>query len=335
MQNALITPQKDLQSPADWVDVDDIVRPPPRAGTGVHFWLFGQACQLKDAGATPEEAELYIRASLDEHEPGRDVPARELNEAVRNAFSQAQRPDAIAWPKSKAKEIKEIVEGAKAFTLAKLKEHSPEQNPGNLTAESALDILFPGNPLLCLAPCQSEARTFEREKWRGLENGLQFTVPSPMSKPFGTTQDGRKSARCLDNVGARRFLVVEFDMTPKSEFWVPLIQRWEKKRISIFDAQASLLVDLATNRGLRAPLACVVHSGNKSLQGWFYVQGFEDERILPFFQRTVSLGADRATWTRCQLVRLPAGLRENDVRQEVVYLNPDVIRKEGSDNGSN
>src|SRR4029077_8262091 len=249
MQNTLIIPESTNDIQISGYDVDDLVKAPPRAGTGVHFWLFGQACQLKDAGATPEEAELYIRASLDKHEPGRDVPARELNEAVRNAFLQAQRPDAIAWPRSKAKEIKEIVEGAKAFTLAKLKEHSPEQNPGNLTAESALDILFPSNPLLCLAPCQSEARTFEREKWRGLENGLQFIVPSPMSKPFGTTQDGRKSARCLDNVGARRFLVVEFDMTPKSEFWVPLIQRWEKKRISIFDAQASLLVDLATNRG--------------------------------------------------------------------------------------
>jgi hypothetical protein len=139
----------------------------------------------------------------------------------------------------------------------------------------------------------------------------------------------------LGNVGARRFLVAEFDMTPKSEFWGPLIQKWEKKEISVFDAQAALLVDLATNPGLRVPLACVVHSGNKSLQGWFYVQGFEDERILPFFQRAVGLGADKATGTRCQLVRLPGGLRENGRRQEVVYLNPAVITgKEGSEGGN-
>jgi hypothetical protein len=157
-----------------------------------------------------------------------------------------------------------------------------------------------------------------------------------MTARSGLTQNGRQSARCLNNVGARRFVVAEFDMTPKSEFWGSLIRRWEKKGISIFDAQASLLVDLATNPGLRAPLACVVHSGNKSLQGWYYVNGFEDERILPFFQRAVGLGADKATWTRCQLVRLPGGLRKNGRRQEVVYLNPTVIvAKEGSENGSN
>jgi hypothetical protein len=123
-----------------------------------------------------------------------------------------------------------------------------------------------------------------------------------MTARSGHTQNGRRSARCLDNVGVRRFVVVEFDMIPKSEFWEQLIQRWEKKGVTIFDAQASLLVNLATNPDLRAPLACVVHSGNKSLQGWFYVNDFEDERVLPFFQRAVRLGADKATWTPCQLV---------------------------------
>jgi hypothetical protein len=332
MNNSLIIPDNINDLQMSGVDVDDMIKPPPRAGTGLHPWLFGQACKLKDLGATPEEAAIYIRASLDKHEPGREVFDRELNEAIRNAFLQVQRPGATAWPKPKAKDIKAIVEGERAFTLAKLKEHSP----GDLTAESALDILFPGDPLLCLAASQWDAQTLEREMWRGREGNLQFIVPSPMVKPFGVTQDGRKSSRCLDNVGPRRFLVVEYDMSPESAFWEPLLQRWEKKEISIFDAQAALLVDLATNSGLRIPLACVVHSGNKSLQGWYYVQGFEDERVLPFFQRAVGLGADRATWTRCQLVRLPGGLRDNGNRQEVVYINPAVIiRKEGSSNGSN
>jgi hypothetical protein len=314
------------------VDVDDMVKPPPSAGTGVHPWLFGQACQLKEIGATPEEARMYIQASLDKHPPGRDVPDRELSEAVRNAFAVAgERANGPSWPQPKAEDIKAIVERDGAFTLDKLKKCSLHENMENLTAEKVIDTLFPGNPLICLAASQSEAQTFERERWRGREEKLQFIVPSPMLKPFGLTQDGRKSRRCLDNVGARRFLVIEYDMSPQSEFWVPLIQRWEKKGISIFDAQASLLVDLATNRGLRAPLVCVVHSGNKSLQSWWYVKGFEEERVLPFFQRAVGLGADKATWTRCHLVRLPGGLRENGKRQEVVYLNSAVIvGKEGS-----
>jgi hypothetical protein len=93
---------------------------------------------------------------------------------------------------------------------------------------------------------------------------------------------------------------------------------------------------MANNPALRAPLACVVHSANRSLQGWFYVSGFGDARVLPFFQRAVGLGADRATWTRCQLVRLPGGLRETGKRQEVVYLNSAVIfGKEGSQSGNN
>jgi len=336
MNNSLIIPDNINDLLMSGVDVDDIIKPPPRAGTGLHPWLFGQACKLKDIGATPEETAIYIRASLDKHEPGREVFDRELNEAVRNGFAINQRPSGPAWPKPKAKHIKAIVEREGASTLERLKGCSPHKSLENLTAENAIDTLFPGNPLLCLAASQWDAQTLEREMWRGREGNLQFIVPSPLVKPFGLTQDGRKSARCLDNVGARRFLVVEYDMSPESEFWRPLVQRWEKKGITVFDAQSSLLVDLATNPGLRAPLACVVHSGNKSLQSWYFVQGFEDERVLPFFKRAVSLGADRATWTKCQLVRLPGGLRENGNRQEVVYLNPAVIiGKGGASNGTN
>lgn len=317
------------------IDVDDVLKPPPRAGTGLHPWLFGQACRLKDLGATPEEAEIYLRASLDKHQPGREVLAREMNEATRNAFATGERSNGPQWPKPKVKDIKAIVEGERAYTLAKLKGSSPHNGLENLMAEEAIDTLFTGNPLLCLASSQSHAQTLERERWRDREQNLQFIVPSPMSEPFGLTQDGRKSPRCLGNVGPRRFLVVEFDLSPALALWGPLIGGWERKGISIFDAQASLLVDLATNHELRLPLACVVHSGNKSLQGWFHVSGFDDERILPFFQRAVSLGSDRATWTKCQLVRLPGGLRDNGRRQEVVYLNPAVIGKEGSANGTN
>ena len=40
----------------------------------------------------------------------------------------------------------------------------------------------------------------------------------------------------------------------------------------------------------------------------------------------VSLGADPATWTRCQFVRMPDGLRPRagawPVRQQVFHFNP-------------
>src|SRR4029077_12402372 len=317
------------------VDVDEFIKQPPKAGSGVHQWLFGQACRLKGYGASLEEAEMYIEASLHKHQPGRNVPDRELNEAVRNAFAaEGEKASGPSWPEPKAKAIKAIVERGGAPTLEGLKACSPT-DLRSLTAEKVIDTLFPGNPLLCLAASQSKAQTFERNLWRGREGTLQFIVPSHMTARFGLTQNGRRSARCLDNVGARRFAVVEFDMTSNSQFWGALIQRWEESGITIFDAKATLLVNLATNPGLRVPLACVVHSGNKSLQGWFYVDGFEDERVLPFFQLAVGLGADKATWTRCQLVRLPGGLRETGKRQDVVYLNPAmIIGKECSYNGN-
>jgi hypothetical protein len=40
----------------------------------------------------------------------------------------------------------------------------------------------------------------------------------------------------------------------------------------------------------------------------------------------VSLGADAATWTRSQFVRMPDGLRENGNRQVVYFFNPEVMK---------
>lgn len=129
MSASLIIPP-DINDPQTGIDVDDVIKPPPRAGTGLHPWLFGQACRLKELGATPEEAEMYIRASLDKHQPGRDVFDRELrHEAVRNAFAvDGQRPNGPSWPKPTAKEIKAIVERQGAFTLDGLKRFFSREN---------------------------------------------------------------------------------------------------------------------------------------------------------------------------------------------------------------
>ena len=71
--------------------------------------------------------------------------------------------------------------------------------------------------------------------------------------------------------------------------------------------------------------ALVVHSGGKSLHGWFYCAGQPEEELRKFMRYAVSLGADPATWTRCQLVRLPGGLRDNGQRQTVLFCNPAVL----------
>jgi hypothetical protein len=50
------------------------------------------------------------------------------------------------------------------------------------------------------------------------------------------------------------------------------------------------------------PFVCAVHSGGKSLHGWFNVEGEDEEKANGFFLYAVSLGADPATWTRSQFV---------------------------------
>jgi hypothetical protein len=68
----------------------------------------------------------------------------------------------------------------------------------------------------------------------------------------------------------------------------------------------------------------VLHSGNKSLHGWFSCQGADTETHHEFFKYAVSLGADRATWRLNQLVRLPDGQRDNGKRQQVLYWDPEA-----------
>jgi hypothetical protein len=88
------------------------------------------------------------------------------------------------------------------------------------------------------------------------------------------------------------------------------------------DEQAAVLLHLAE----RAPLAVAVHSGSKSIHGWFYCLGQSEEKLRSFMQYAVSLGADRATWTRSQFVRMPDGTRANGKRQAVYFFNPEVPR---------
>ena len=88
------------------------------------------------------------------------------------------------------------------------------------------------------------------------------------------------------------------------------------------DEQAAILAHLAE----RAPLALAVHSGRKSLHGWFFCHGQPEERLQVFMRYAVALGADRSTWTRAQFVRMPDGMREGGNRQAVYFFNPGVIR---------
>jgi hypothetical protein len=241
---------------------------------------------------------------------GRHVPRCEIEDAVKNSIGCAWQPHgqpaasqpAAKWPKVNQEQCAAITRDGGG--LAELWEISPVRIEDNESrTEEIIDRLFPGNPLLCCGESQSDFDTRPRDEWRGGLAKLQLIVPSPMSALLGRKKNPKPgenelSAHTLDNTGPRRFLIVEFDKGTS-------------------DQHAAVLLHLA---GF-APMACVVHSGGKSLHGWFFVEGQPDDKALKFFRYAVSLGADPAIWTRSQFVRMPDGTRDNGKRQAVFFLN--------------
>jgi hypothetical protein len=122
----------------------------------------------------------------------------------------------------------------------------------------------------------------------------------------------------------RIYLPIEFDFSRtdnkgKPTVFLPLIDSWEQDGISILDACAALLWRLAD----RLPLVVAVHSGGKSVHGWFAVFDRDEEsQSWLFMRRAFELGADRVTWCRSQFVRLPDGRRQNGTRQQTFYFDP-------------
>jgi hypothetical protein len=67
----------------------------------------------------------------------------------------------------------------------------------------------------------------------------------------------------------------------------------------------------------------MVFSGKRSLHGWYYVEGWAEAETLKLHRLAVACGADAATWTPCQLVRMPDVMRpDTGQRQTVYYWNP-------------
>jgi hypothetical protein len=207
--------------------------------------------------------------------------------------------------------------------LVDLWEASPIRLDSNKPkTDEIIDILFPGNPLLCCGWTRHHFDTRVRARWYQLPD-LQFIVPNPMTAPRGLTQGRKLSAHALTNTGPRRFLIVEFDFdSSNSTEEARLLERLATEGRDVRDLCAALLLHLAE----KAPLALAVYSGGKSLHGWLYCAGVEEEKVWRFFRYAVSLGADRANWTRSQFARMPDGLRENGKRQTVYFFNPVVVK---------
>jgi len=244
-------------------------------------------------------------------------PASEVADAVASARGGRNGPS-IIWPEVDEEHIEEIAQNGMRVLDFWGASPYPMDARENL-ADEAIDILFPGNPWLCVGWTARSFTTLRREKWRGELDIRSLIVPSPMTSETGLTKSGRISRHSLNNTGPRRFLIVEADHRP-------------------LDIQASVIGHLATY----APLAAVVFSGNHSLHGWFVCAPKSEDTLLEFMKYAVSLGADKRMWLRSQFCRIPDGRRSDDKasdalsicgvkgisagRQAMLYLDPEVIR---------
>jgi hypothetical protein len=298
----------------------------PTEGHGVHPWLFKTARSLHKHFSEEEIVDILC-ANLSCQRPEREIRNAVVN-AGRYARGEMGAPSQRPWPTVDYAMVHKIVVSC-PVRLKDLSSISPmDLSTEGPRTEELLDVLFPDNPLLCLGRSVTACWTKPRKFWRGRESDFQFIVANPMTKETGLTTDGKVSQRCLDNTGPRKFVVIEFDIS-ESEDWAPYLQDWRSREITTLDANVALIIELASKGLPRLPLGMAVYSGGKSIHAWFPCEGLGDDQLRPFMARAVRLGADKAKWTRCQLVRMPGGMRDNGNRQRVHFFAPNVLGSHG------
>jgi hypothetical protein len=185
-----------------------------------------------------------------------------------------------------------------------------------------VDRLFPGNPLITAGYNKRAFYTRRRESWRGRLSRMEFIVPNVPKVWRAKTQSGKWSERCAAMYSRRHYLTVEFDLVEQVDGvdtpFAPLLRTWARDGISVRVASRALHQDLMR----RGPYVMLLWSGGKSIHGWVACWHVAESVAVRFFAYACSLGADPACWSKCQLVRMPNGLRsESNKRQEVLYFD--------------
>ena len=278
-----------------------------------HSWLPRGAWALRKASFTPEEAFSLLDQITTAHGKTR---SRECAEVVQNiykasfvsrlgnAFKPSRYRKAIRSGVDTDK-IRRIINRSPYGGLYELWEKSPvrmEDEPG--WTDKIIQALFPSRSCLCVGVVKESSNIVPVDT-KGI-NRYQLIVPNIPIGEEALKNDGNPSPRAKANFDGRRFLVIEFDRADLS-----------------FDDQSAILMHLA---GF-APMTLVVFSGGKSLHGWYYVANASEKEVARFFEYAVSIGADPATKTINQYVRMPGARRsDNGALQTVYYLNPGVAK---------
>jgi len=178
---------------------------PPRAGEGVHGWLYNVARNLH---AHLPAVEIIALLESRVKDCGRFVSRKEIEDVVRHSLEHAWQPrgnaapiqSAAKWPGVNQEQRAAIIrDGDGLVDLWEASRVRIEDSAQH--TEEIIDRLLPGNPLLCCGKSSQEFDARPREDWRGELSGLQLIVPSAMSAITGLTKDGKESKHSLNNTG--------------------------------------------------------------------------------------------------------------------------------------
>lgn len=287
---------------------DVMLGSPPAAGSGIHRWLYACASALHADGASQQWIEHKLTEAS--RNVGRKVPVSEIMQAAQNAGRStpvvtqkvSSHAGALGTPSGTGLPKIDRVEAQEALLRARRDGVDGVDALGwysdSIPEGGWLERLFPDAEYLCLADGHpGGAITRAAAEWTGSAAESELVVPSPMIALTGKTQSGKLSVRSLSNTGPRRWLVIEFDGgTPDEQAML----HWHLGMLGIL------------------PLRLVLSSGGKSMHGW-YGPASNEVSAHRLMSAATKIGADPATWTRCQLVRLPGGVRNkgtNKVAQQ-------------------
>lgn len=279
---------------------------------GLHSYLYHYACVCAEEEIDPDEAIYYMTECVDSLSYHRDVPEREIRSSVECAYSTVmggQPRNTRTLPHYEPDLAMDIYQSY-LITNDDIISDSPLSPPDSPT--EALAHLFAADELVCIAKEFKLAKTLLVSAWLEFDQELknyQFLVPHPMISKKGETKDGRISSRTVSNTGKRRRIVCDFD-APKAEM------------------QPSLIAHLSNYCGEDPEI--ILTSGGKSLHTWWRIDDWPDEDIETFENEAARVGADPALLgdaRKCQLVRLPAGTRDNGKPQFILFWNPSPIEQ--------
>ena len=281
---------------------------PPR--DGINTWLMTAARSVRTQGGKPIDARETIRAF--ENGLRRPLKKGEVDRAIRKVWQteidddgNVTAADGTVTTLSQTKEEWRPIMSTAAskcygYTEEDLLELSPV-NPLTMATEEIVGSLFPDpHGLVCVGVNMSEFGTAPVALFSHLKNAA-FIVPHYMSAKYGRRQsDGELSQHTLENTGPVRYCVTDFDSPPS-------------------DQHASIIHSMAQSNAL----VLVLNSGNKSLHAWWNVPEFYQDT---FWKQAIRCGADPVfARNRAQFARMPNGMRDNGVKQQVIYFDPEKL----------